>query len=68
MHNRAGSVTSDVMPDGLILGHEGVVRVVACGSGVDPVFQGEMVGMPWIHNTCQSCPQCLSRHESFCQV
>jgi propanol-preferring alcohol dehydrogenase len=68
VHIRAGSVTSDVMPDGLILGHEGVGRVVACGSGVDPAFQGELVGMPWIHDTCQSCPQCLSGHESFCQV
>ncbi len=22
--------------------------------------------MPWIHDTCRSCPECLSGHESFC--
>ena len=67
VHIRAGTVASADMPSGLILGHEGVGRVVACGAGVDPALQGEMVGMPWIHDTCQSCPECLSGHESFCQ-
>jgi propanol-preferring alcohol dehydrogenase len=23
--------------------------------------------MPWIHDTCRCCPECLSGHESFCQ-
>ena len=67
VHIRAGHVASSGMPAGLILGHEGVGRVVACGTGADPALLGRMVGMPWIHDTCRSCPECLSGHESFCQ-
>jgi propanol-preferring alcohol dehydrogenase len=67
VHIRAGTVASAATPSGLILGHEGVGRVVACGEGVDPTLQGGMVGMPWIHDTCQSCRECLGGHESFCQ-
>jgi propanol-preferring alcohol dehydrogenase len=67
VHIRSGSVTSSVMPPGLILGHEGVGRVIACGEGVDPALEDRMVGMPWIHDTCQICRECLSGHESFCQ-
>jgi len=68
VHIRGGSVASGAMPPGLILGHEGVGRVVACGDGVDPALQDRMVGMPWIHDTCGSCRECLGGHESFCQL
>lgn len=67
VHIREGTVASPAMPSELILGHEGVGRVIACGDRVDPALQDAMVGMPWIHDTCQSCRECLSGHESFCQ-
>jgi len=68
VHIRDGSVGCAAMPAGLILGHEGVGRVIACGNGVDAALQDEMVGMPWIHDTCGTCRECLGGHESFCQL
>jgi propanol-preferring alcohol dehydrogenase len=44
-----------------------VGRVVALGEGVDPEMMGSLVGMPWIHDTCGGCRECLGGHESFCQ-
>ncbi len=48
----------------LILGHEGIGRIVA-GQGVLPI--GTRIGLPWLYDTCQSCDPCLTGHETFCQ-
>ncbi len=46
VHIRDGSVASSAMPAGLILGHEGVGRVVGVGPGTDPALVGIIVGCP----------------------
>jgi len=68
VHIRAGHMVPASAPSGLILGHEGVGRVEACGLGADPELMGALVGMPWIHDTCGTCRECLGGHESFCQL
>lgn len=50
----------------LILGHEGVGIVVKRGPGCSMIAEGARVGLPWMHDTCGHCRQCLTGHESFC--
>lgn len=50
----------------LILGHEGVGIVVARGPGCSLIAEGARVGLPWMHDTCGHCRECLTGHESFC--
>jgi propanol-preferring alcohol dehydrogenase len=50
----------------LILGHEGVGRVVALGQGVSQVRIGERVGIPFLHHSCGECGFCLAGQENFC--
>ena len=67
VHIRDGSVASAIPLRPLIPGHEGVGLVVALGDGVDPELMGSLVGLPWIHDTCGCCRECLGGPESFCQ-
>ena len=53
-------------PQPLILGHEGIGRVVARGPGVERIPEGARVGVPWLHDTCEHCRECLTGWESFC--
>ncbi|GAA6200833.1 alcohol dehydrogenase catalytic domain-containing protein [Aquicoccus sp. SU-CL01552] len=48
----------------LILGHEGIGRIVA---GDGPLALGTRIGLPWLYETCQHCDPCLTGHETFCQ-
>lgn len=47
----------------LILGHEGVGRIVA---GDGPLAVGTRVGLPWLYETCLDCDPCLRGRETFC--
>lgn len=47
----------------LILGHEGIGRIVA---GEGPLPHGTRVGLPWLYDTCLGCGPCLGGHETFC--
>lgn len=47
-------------------GHEGVGAVVAVGSQVRDVHEGDRVGLPWLHNACGRCDWCLTGWESLC--
>ncbi|RWR28282.1 zinc-binding alcohol dehydrogenase [Sinirhodobacter populi] len=47
----------------LILGHEGIGRIVA-GEGPLPV--GTRVGLPWLYDTCLACDPCLTGRETYC--
>lgn len=67
VHIWQGAVRPSVPPQPFILGHEGVGEVVAVGDDVDDWRIGERAGAAWIHDTCGSCAECLSGHESFCQ-
>jgi propanol-preferring alcohol dehydrogenase len=50
----------------LTLGHEGVGIVEAVGPGVTRIRRGERFGVPWLHDTCLTCRDCLTGHESIC--
>lgn len=52
----------------LILGHEGVGEIVELGSDVIDWKIGDCVGVPWLHQTCGRCAECLEGAESFCQT
>src|ERR1700685_1878852 len=49
-----------------IPGHEAIGRVVAVGSGVKSVKEGDMVGVPWLYSACGHCEHCLSAWETVC--
>jgi len=53
-------------PRPLTLGHEGIGRVVAQGPGAGRFPVGSRVGVPWLHDSCDHCRQCLTGWESFC--
>ena len=54
-------------PSPFVMGHEGIGRVEAIGEGVSGWALGDRAGVPWIHDTCRHCDECLDGHESFCQ-
>ncbi|AJE49091.1 alcohol dehydrogenase catalytic domain-containing protein [Celeribacter indicus] len=47
----------------LLLGHEGIGRIVA---GEGPLPHGTRVGLPWLYETCLACDPCLTGRETFC--
>lgn len=47
-------------------GHEGAGIVVALGSGVTQVKEGDRVGIAWLHSACGYCEFCLSGWETLC--
>lgn len=49
-----------------IPGHEGVGNVVAVGSGVRHVKEGDRVGVPWLYTACGHCKHCLGGWETLC--
>jgi propanol-preferring alcohol dehydrogenase len=49
-----------------IPGHEGIGRVVALGSGVTAVREGDLVGVPWLYSACGHCEHCLAAFETVC--
>ncbi|MCA0271652.1 MAG: alcohol dehydrogenase catalytic domain-containing protein [Proteobacteria bacterium] len=67
VHIWQGAVRPPLPPLPFILGHEGVGEVAALGEGVEDWRIGERAGAAWIHDTCGTCPECRSGHESFCQ-
>ena len=49
-----------------IPGHEAIGRVVAVGTGVKSVKEGDRVGVPWLYSACGHCEHCLSAWETVC--
>jgi propanol-preferring alcohol dehydrogenase len=49
-----------------IPGHEAIGLVVALGSGVTAVKEGDRVGVPWLYSACGHCEYCLSAWETVC--
>jgi propanol-preferring alcohol dehydrogenase len=49
-----------------IPGHEGIGVVVAIGSGVTTVKEGDRVGVPWLYSACGHCEHCLAAWETVC--
>ncbi|HUO41104.1 MAG TPA: zinc-dependent alcohol dehydrogenase [Mycobacterium sp.] len=50
-----------------IPGHEGVGHVVAVGTGVRHVKEGDRVGVPWLHTAGGHCRHCLGVWETLCE-
>jgi propanol-preferring alcohol dehydrogenase len=49
-----------------IPGHEAIGSVVAVGTGVTIVKEGDRVGVPWLYSACGHCEYCLSAWETVC--
>jgi propanol-preferring alcohol dehydrogenase len=47
-------------------GHEGTGIVVALGSGVTRLKEGDRVGLAWLYSACGHCEFCLSGWETLC--
>ena len=52
----------------LVPGHEIVGRVDALGPDVAGFELGQRVGVPWLGQTCGTCPYCLSGRENLCDA
>jgi len=50
----------------LIPGHEGVGPVAALGAGVTDIKEGDLVGVPWLHDACGQCEYCTTGWETLC--
>jgi alcohol dehydrogenase, propanol-preferring len=66
VHVRAAPAFPAGAPQPLTLGHEGIGKVVAQGPGTARIPLGTRVGVPWLHDTCSHCRECLTGWESFC--
>lgn len=64
LHVVDGELTDPRLP--LILGHEIVGTVAACGPGVTAFAIGERVGIPWLGGTCHACDYCRAGRENLC--
>lgn len=51
----------------LIPGHEGAGAVVAVGSQVKFIKEGDRVGVPWLYSACGHCVYCLTSWETLCE-
>jgi len=51
----------------LVPGHEVIGRVVACGSHVRGVREGQRVGLGWFAKSCMQCIQCLGGDYHLCR-
>jgi propanol-preferring alcohol dehydrogenase len=57
----------DSRPLPLTLGHQ-VVGEVARANGDSSQFEvGDRVGVPWLHQTCGTCPDCRNDRENLCR-
>ncbi len=63
IHLIDGELAMSSLP--IIPGHEIVGRVVDKGSQAD-IEIGEIVGIPWLAGTCQSCYFCCNNMENLC--
>ncbi|MHB8253559.1 MAG: NADPH-dependent aldehyde reductase Ahr [Acidiferrobacter sp.] len=50
----------------LVPGHEVIGRIVACGSQVRGVREGQRVGLGWFAKSCMQCSQCLGGDYHLC--
>lgn len=50
----------------LILGHQIVGEVVGLGDAVTEFKLGQIVGVPWLGNSCGHCFYCNSKQENLC--
>ncbi len=66
LHVADGDLAEPKLP--LILGHEIVGRVVACGDRAGSLATGQRVGVPWLGRTCGHCSYCRADAENLCDT
>lgn len=52
---------------GVVLGHEGIGKVVELGEGVHNLKVGDRVSIAWFYSGCGVCEYCVTGRETFCR-
>lgn len=52
---------------GIVLGHEGVGKVVEVAEGVTSLKVGDRVAIPWLYESCGHCEYCTTGRETLCR-
>ncbi|RIY32678.1 alcohol dehydrogenase AdhP [Psittacicella gerlachiana] len=52
---------------GVVLGHEGIGKVVELGEGVHNLKVGDRVSIAWFFSGCGTCEYCTTGRETFCR-
>ncbi len=66
LHIIDGELTQPKLP--IVPGHEIVGSVAGVGSAVQNFAPGDLVGVPWLGETCGSCSYCLKGKENLCDA
>lgn len=68
-HTELDEIEGRLVPPELpiVLGHQVVGRVVACGAEVTTAQIGDRVGVAWIHSACGRCARCRRGDENLCE-
>ncbi len=64
LHIVDGDLPSPKLP--LILGHQIVGIIEACGPSATHMKVGQRVGVPWLGTSCEACPYCTEGRENLC--
>ncbi len=65
LHVFDGELKNPKLP--LVLGHEIVGTITKIGEGVDDLFVGERIGVPWLGKTDGTCSYCKEGLENLCE-
>lgn len=69
LHLRDGDESLPEESYPLVLGHEGIGRIVELGARTDDAFKlGMRVGLPWIYSACEICQPCRDAQETLCEA
>lgn len=52
---------------GVVIGHEGVGKVIEIAEGVNSLSVGDRVAIPWLYETCENCEYCTTGRETLCR-
>jgi len=52
---------------GVVLGHEGVGKVIEIGEGVESLKVGDRVSIAWMYESCGHCEYCTTGRETLCR-
>jgi propanol-preferring alcohol dehydrogenase len=64
LHTVEGDLELRRLP--VIPGHQIVAVVDSAGDATSRFAPGTRVGVPWLHQTCQTCSQCAAGRENLC--